>query len=195
MGASDSMEDNNFLTVPQTVTASSSAETLTGMYLDVFQVFNVCCKRAILDNTLTAPSTPTNISVQLLPVKNTNPTNPSGNPSGTQKDTNYTIRSPMRKKSSELSMPPYSDEPQVQDVSCTYYLGVWYLAVILYLTVFNVFLGSMYSRVLFVVELCDCVFLGLTFKEENFFQWSITSDEYNGRRTSDQFLFSSRRRF
>lgn len=33
MGASDSMEDNNFLTVPQTVTASSSAETLTGMYL------------------------------------------------------------------------------------------------------------------------------------------------------------------
>ena len=88
------------------------------IYIDVFQVFNVC-KRAILDNTLTAPSTPTNISVQLLPVKNTNPTNPSGNPSGIQKDTNYTIRSPMRKKSSELSMPPYSDEPQVQDVSCT----------------------------------------------------------------------------
>ena len=39
MGNSDSMEDNNFLTVPQTVTASSSAETLTGTYLDVFNVF------------------------------------------------------------------------------------------------------------------------------------------------------------
>lgn len=121
MGASDSMEDNNFLTVPQTVTASSSAETLTGMYFRCIHVFHVCSKEPILDNTLTAPSTPTNISVQLLPVKNTAAaSNPTANTSGIQKDTAL-LRSPIRKKSSELSMPPSIDEPQVQDVGliCT----------------------------------------------------------------------------
>ena len=45
-GSSGSSMDENFLTVPQTVTASSSAETLTGFYVlsILFSIFTQCSK-------------------------------------------------------------------------------------------------------------------------------------------------------
>ena len=64
-GGDSASADENFLTVPQTVTASSSAETLTGNYsLETNTAFMLLLHP---DNTLTGPPTPTSISVTLIP--------------------------------------------------------------------------------------------------------------------------------
>ena len=72
---------------------------------------------SLLDNTLTAPSTPTNVSVNLLPVQSKGSQNVGG-----QKTSSLGLegppRSPIRKRSSELSKPPSVDEPQVHVYNC-----------------------------------------------------------------------------
>ena len=79
---------------------------------------------SLLDNTLTAPSTPTNVSVNLLPVQSKGGQNAGGQKSSSLGLETGPPRSPIRKKSSELSKPPSVDEPQVHVFNCHFWHSV-----------------------------------------------------------------------